>query len=617
MTNTTKTLKKSTLRYNEYYDMQSCFDDLYIKSKQGKTFKKLYDIIIDEKNIKLAYRNIKSNTGSNTQGVDGLTVKDYSNLDEDTVVKIVRNSLNDYKPDKVRRVEIPKPNGKVRPLGIPTFRDRLIQQCFKQVLEPICEAKFHNHSYGFRPNRSAEHALSRMGFLMNRSTFHYCVDIDIKGFFDNINHGKLLKQLWSMGICDKKVISIISKMLKAEIKGIGKPTKGTPQGGILSPLLANVVLNEFDWWISSQWETHPTKTKILYKNRYRTLKTSNLKEVFIVRYADDFKLMCKDYETANKIYIASKNWLQERLGLEISEEKSKITNLRKSNSEFLGFKLKVTKKVKLDKHKNKKHIYSLESHICDKAKENIKKKILKRIKDLQKSQTRTNVALYNSSILGMHNYYRYATHVSKDFASIGFHLRKTIYNRLQKHMKKSSITNQNSTAYKYYGGYKGQIYSLSQVIIYPISYIQNDHPLGFSQEKCDYTEIGREMLHKNLDCFISSNILYLLKNPIRNTTIEYNDNRISKYSSQKGLCAITNVFMEPYDMECHHKMPKKLGGTDKFNNLICITKDVHKLIHATNDKTINKYLTKLKINKEMLTKINKYRVKVGNEIIKL
>ena len=211
------------------------------------------------------------------------------------LIKLVQTKLKNYFPNKVRRVEIPKPDGKLRPLGIPTIMDRLIQQCILQVLEPICEAKFYKHSYGFRPERSAKHAITRAYSLAQKNNLHYVVDVDIKGFFDNINHGKLIKQLWTLGIRDKSLIAVISKMLKAEIENIGIPDKGTPQGGILSPLLANVVLNEFDWWINSQWENMKTKHNYSINskksdNKLRALKTTNLKEVYIVIYADDFKL---------------------------------------------------------------------------------------------------------------------------------------------------------------------------------------------------------------------------------------------------------------------------------------------------------------------------------------
>uniref|UniRef100_UPI0021C7A813 reverse transcriptase domain-containing protein n=1 Tax=Enterococcus faecium TaxID=1352 RepID=UPI0021C7A813 len=141
--------------------------------------------------------------------------------------------------------------------------DRIAQQCILQVLEPICEAKFNNHSYGFRPNRSAEHAIADCMARMNQSHMEYVVDVDIKGFFDEVNHTKLMRQIWSMGIRDKQLLLIIRKMLRAPVVlPNGKliyPTKGTPQGGILSPLLANINLNEFDWWIANQWEEKDAK----------------------------------------------------------------------------------------------------------------------------------------------------------------------------------------------------------------------------------------------------------------------------------------------------------------------------------------------------------------------
>ena len=260
----TKKLKNNKLRHNEYYDMQNVYDELYQKSKDGGKFKNLMQHITCENNIKLAYRNIKNNTGSNTYGTDYTNIKDIEKIDVEEFVQIIQRKFKKYHPKAVKRVEIPKEGSdKTRPLGIPTMYDRMIQQCILQVLEPICEAKFYEQSYGFRPNRSVEHAIATTYRYMQISKLHYCVDIDIQGFFDNVNHSKLLKQIWSMGIQDKQLLTIIGKMLKAPIKMPDKsiiyPTKGTPQGGILSPLLSNIVLNELDWRISSNWENMPTK----------------------------------------------------------------------------------------------------------------------------------------------------------------------------------------------------------------------------------------------------------------------------------------------------------------------------------------------------------------------
>ncbi len=180
----TKKLKNKKLRHNEYYDMQDIYDGLYQKSKDGGKFRNLMQYITCENNIKLAYRNIKDNAGSKTYGTDDMNIKDIERIEVSEFVQIIQRKFKDYQPKAVKRVEIPKEGSdKTRPLGIPTMYDRLIQQCILQVLEPICEAKFYEHSYGFRPNRSVEHAIAQTHRNMQLSNLHYCVDIDIQGFF--------------------------------------------------------------------------------------------------------------------------------------------------------------------------------------------------------------------------------------------------------------------------------------------------------------------------------------------------------------------------------------------------------------------------------------------------
>lgn len=248
-------------------------------------------------------------------------------------------------PKKLDENSLKKDNGKQRPLGIPCILDRIIQQCFKQVLEPIAEARFYKHSYGFRPLCSTHHAMARAQYLINRVKLHVVVDIDIHGFFDNVNHTLLMKQLGNMGIQDKKVLACIMKMLKAETDGEGIPTKGTPQGRLLSPLLSNVVLHDWDEWVAGQWECFPLHRS--YKNRsgeLRGLKRTRLKEAYIVRYADDFKIFCRDWKAAQRGYHAVRLYLKSRLKLDISSEKSRIVNLRKRESELLGFTIRQIKR---------------------------------------------------------------------------------------------------------------------------------------------------------------------------------------------------------------------------------------------------------------------------------
>lgn len=209
--------KQGKIRNSEYYGMESIFDTLYAESRNGKTFNHLMEIIESEENIKLAYRTIKRNHGSKTPGVDKKTIRNLAKLCEDEYVRLVKKKFSNYHPRPVRREEIPKDNGKTRPLGIPAISDRIVQQCILQVMEPICEAKFSENSNGFRPNRSAETAIAQCCRLIQVQHLYHVVDLDIKGFFDNINHTKLIRQIWSLGIRDKKLLCIIKQMFEVEI----------------------------------------------------------------------------------------------------------------------------------------------------------------------------------------------------------------------------------------------------------------------------------------------------------------------------------------------------------------------------------------------------------------
>lgn len=616
--------KKQKLRNAEYYDFQEIQDELYQQSKVNQIFKNLVEVIASEENIKLAYRNIKKNKGSKTAGTDGKTIKHLAKWQDERLIQFVRKKLAWYEPQVVRRVEIPKGNGKTRPLGIPTIMDRLIQQCILQVLEPICEAKFHERSNGFRPNRSTEHALAQCYKFMQVDGLQYVVDIDIHGFFDHVKHGKLLKQLWTLGIRDKKLISIISAMLKAEVAGIGFPTEGTPQGGIISPLLSNVVLNELDWWITSQWEEMKTHTHKAYHRKdngkldkgklYTKLRKTNLKECYIVRYADDFKIFCRNRKDAEKIFAATKSWLKDRLGLEISREKSKIMNLKRHYSEFVGFKIKLHKN---GKEKSGKEKYTVKSHVGTKAAKKIKERTIALIKEIQRpSGGKTGyeaVLNYNAYVIGIHNYYSSATHVSLDFSQIAFSVKKSLKARIKKGLKQTGKHLPECIKERY--GKSKQLKYVHNTALAPISFIQHKNPMFKKLIINKYTVEGRNEIHKNLECVDMDMLLYLMRNPVIGRSIEYNDNRLSLYSAQKGKCAVTKATLEIGDMHCHHKIPTYLGGGDGYMNLSLVTVDVHRLIHAVNADVITKYLEKLNLDNKQLTKVNKFRVLAGREII--
>jgi predicted reverse transcriptase/maturase family protein len=591
-------LKKQKLRNNEYYGTQEIFDDLYAQSQSGHTFQDLLKVIESENNILLAYRNIKKNKGSKTRGANATNIVDIGKMGNSEMVSYVRKRLADFKPHPVRRVEIEKYDGRKRPLGIPTIEDRLIQQCIKQVLEPVCEAKFHKHSYGFRPNRSTHHAIARAMFLSNIADFHFVVDIDIKGFFDNVNHGKLLKQLWTLGIQDKNLLSILSKMLKAEIKGIGIPDKGVPQGGILSPLLSNVVLNELDWWISSQWETNPLKTRYMSRPYYKGNGT--LKRVFIVRYADDFKLFCRKRSDAVRMFEATKMWLKERLGLEISEEKSHVVNLKKNYSEFLGFKMKL---------RPKSGKWVMKSHMTDKAFNKCKENIRSQIHKIGAEPNQWSVMNFNAAILGYQNYYNCATDVYIDFDRIAFDVRKTLLCRTKSHRSKSGL--RSKSFQKFYGEFMGKIFNVCGIALYPINGVKTVPPMCFPNGICNYTAEGRKKIHSMQKVIDPQILQLLLQNPIKERSAELNDNRISLYIAQRGRCSITGKPLRFGEMEVHHIIPLNMEGTDKYENLTIIMSDVHKLVHAVDPEIIKKYLLKLRNATIDFQRLNKLRKKVG------
>lgn len=597
-----KLKKKQKIRNNEYYNIQNVFDELYSKSKNGDNFYKLLEIITSEENILLAYRNIKKNKGSKTRGTNKKSIIDVGNKEPEKLVSYVKQRLSDFKPHTVKRVEIEKDNGRKRPLGIPTIEDRLIQQCIKQVLEPICEAKFHKHSYGFRPNRGTHHAIARALFLTNRHNYQFVIDIDIKGFFDNVNHSKLIKQIWAMGIRDKNLICVISKMIKAEIKGIGVPTKGVPQGGILSPLLSNIVLNELDWWVSSQWETNSIRKA--YSNHKIKGSKGTLKEVYIVRYADDFKIFCKTRSDAERMFTATNQWLKERLHLEISPEKSKIVNLKKDYSEFLGIKMKLW---------NKGNKQVIKSYMTEKSIKKCKQKLKESIKNIGKVSSKLNVEIYNATVLGMHNYYNVATNVNLNFHEIAFEVKKSLKCRTKDRAKK---TGKRSKAFiKFYGDYKGKITYVNGIALFPIVAIKTKPPMCFSQDICNYTEVGRKKIHDKLQSTDLNLLDYLMKHPIKNHSAEYNDNRISLYVGQNGKCFVSGERLKIGAMQAHHKKPKHLGGTDEYGNLTFLTGDIHMLVHATKETTIYALLRKLSKTVIDSSRLNKLRVLAGNSEI--
>ena len=270
----------------------------------------LLEEILSKENMTQAYRKVKANKGAS--GVDGIGVEEIDEYLRENWVEI-REKIRKrkYQPQPVRRVEIPKPNGGVRNLGIPTVIDRMIEQAIAQKLSPIAEAHFSEHSYGFRPERRAQQAVIQLLEYLNDG-YEYIVDIDLEKFFDNVPQDKLMTLVGKL-IHDPDTESLISKYLKAGVMVKGeyeKTEKGTPQGGNLSPLLSNIMLNELD----------------------RELEARGLR---FVRYADDCVIAVGSSAAANRVMHTVTDWIERKLGLKVNMTKTKVT--RPSGLKYLGF----------------------------------------------------------------------------------------------------------------------------------------------------------------------------------------------------------------------------------------------------------------------------------------
>ena len=282
----------------------------------------LLEKIVTRDNLLRAWKRVKANKGA--AGADEVTVTDFPAWAREHWPNIKAQLLaGDYQPAAVRRVWIPKPNGDKRPLGIPGVADRVIQQAIAQVLTPIYEPLFSEHSYGFRPGRNAHQAVRQVREDI-RSGNRIVVDIDLAAFFDSVNHDVLMRLL-AQRVRDKRVLKLIGRYLRAGvvIEGVKHPTPiGVPQGGPLSPLLANIVLHELDVYLQQQ-------------NRS------------FARYADDFVICVKSTSAARRVKENVTRFLEKRLKLRINDDKSRVVPSKQL--EFLGFCFRGTKIVWCDK----------------------------------------------------------------------------------------------------------------------------------------------------------------------------------------------------------------------------------------------------------------------------
>ena len=372
-----------------------CF--IYLRKGKEETDMELLEEILNPNNMNKAYKKVIANKG--VAGVDGITVEeefDYLKENGDRIKNQIRKRR--YKPQPVKRVQIPKENGKMRNLGIPTVTDRIIQQAIFQVISPIFEKQFNDNSFGFRPGKSCEQAVIKALEYLNNG-YEWIVDIDLEKFFDTVNQDKLITIIGKT-ITDGDVVSLIRKYLSAGVmeKGIVKPTYiGTPQGGNLSPLLSNIMLNELD-------------------------KELEARGLNFVRYADDCIILVKSEKAANRVLSSITKFIEKKLGLKVNAEKSKVT--RPTQTKYLGFSFWKSPK---GQWKPKPHLKSYQ-------------KLMRKLKQLTDRSWSisldSRIKIINYVVRGWVNYFRIAN-MRQKIIDIDKHLRTRIRVIIWKQWKKT------------------------------------------------------------------------------------------------------------------------------------------------------------------------------------
>lgn len=564
-------------------ELQELLDSLYLEAKtahdKGRRpqFKGLLEIIFSETVILSAIHKVKGNHGSNTPGSDGLNMrgaileKGYTEIIED-----IQSSAVKYEPKPVRRVWIPKPGkSEKRPLGIPSIKDRVIQECVRMVIEPIMEAQFFRHSYGFRPMREAGMAIERLRTVCSKTNYSWIVEGDISKFFDNVNHTVLLKRLFGMGIRDKRVLMIIKQMLKA---GIMEETRvneiGTPQGGIISPLLANIYLDALDHFVAREWEDKETRHP--YKgnpHKYRALKTTNFKPAFFIRYADDWVLVTDTREHAEKWRAKISKFLNETLKLELSEGKTLITNVRKRTVTFLGFDIKVVSND--GKKQCATYVYEILRKYEDQLNYTAYKTLKRRLSGRDKS---------------------------KEFAWVKASMTRNLHNIHMRYPK------DNIPAMKYQDMWIGiTCLRFCKWVMVPQK----------NQLETPYTEKGRQMHQKRTlkkpvglraDELLSPSHMALIRLNVMNGrhlyNFEYFLNRAYAFNRDRGKCRICGKELLE-DVHTHHVKPYlPIHEVNRVPSLACMHTRCHQAVHGTTplDSFYGKMKANLKHFREALQK---------------
>jgi len=581
---------------NVYYvDMEQRFIDF----RNGNIdMRNLHPMVYDPDNVALAVRQLSKSSGKMASGPDGSNYETLEGFSVMELSEIVKDRLLNKKMDYVRRAYIPKSNGKMRPLGICSIWDKLVEKCMQLVLEPYCETKFVPTSFGFREQASTHNALARVKNYCQ--SMPYALSVDLQDYFGTIDPHVTYKELWHIGIRDQIILNYIFRFIK---KGYYEDSckvedpLGSPQGSILGPLISNVYLHRFDVWLRDQGDCWHDKAlaKFHGQSKRKNLKNTNLKIGIHVRYADDILVLCTNYPDALRFKHSITNYLTRNMKLIINEDKTKIYDLTCEKMKYLGYEFYVFKRHTKNAKQNGKFMVA---NTLPRSKEDeIVRRCGELLRDIQADTNYQTIHAWNSYVVGEHNYYKGMTHFNLGFRKIGWRIRKLFYHTMK---RRTTFTTEQvyknnflSGQYKSWG--KDGYYCFGNCPIIEIQWANWDSKLIFATKGLVSRENPYDYGEKKQRPGVSmGDIHYLVDSSryIRNSKLAMF--RISKYSSVKGTSYLSGEYVPVKEYHCHHIIPRHKGGTADFHNLCVLSETEHLILHGANPEQLYEMYPKKK-----------------------